>query len=343
MKARRTLLSVVLALWVSLASVAPASAQSDAAQATDPVVNDVVRMLEVGIESDLVLQWLESSGKQPGPLSADDVIALTQAKAPKELIQALLDMSARSAPPAPRTQAPPRAPATPAPAAPSPGTPAPRVAQTDGECCLVNFSVEYRVAEDTIGDNMEPPGRDLFVYVDGRFLARFSSQGNIAARGPVPFKARLAPGDHTLRVTRELHSRASGRDSGKWQHETTASTVAIDFSIDRSANWNMDLRWIQSEFSVKKPLSWQLSRDGVAIAGEKNIDKFREDWPYLCDDVEASRDNGALSGWRARDRLKNCVTWASLWPAGAPSRTAILEELAKADFEPEISTVGRID
>ena len=42
---------------------------------------------------------LESSGRQPRPLTADDVIALSQAQAPKDVIQALLDMSARSAPP----------------------------------------------------------------------------------------------------------------------------------------------------------------------------------------------------------------------------------------------------
>jgi hypothetical protein len=339
MKTRRTLLSLALAAWIALFGAVPASAQSPATQATDPVVGDVVRMLEVGIESDLVLQWLKSSGKQPGPLSAEDVIALTEAKAPKELIQALLDMSARTGSPPPQSGRQPRAPVTPPPAAPPPA-----VAQADGECCLVDFTVEYRVAEDTEGDNMEPPGRDLFLYVDGQFLARFSSQGNIAARGPLPFKARLAAGDHTLRVTRELHTRVSGRgDAGKWQHETTASPVAIAFAIDGSANWNLDLRWTQSEFSIKKPLSWQFSRNGVEVAGEKKIGEFKEDWAYVCEDVEISRDSGALSRWRTRDRLKNCVTWASLWPAGAPSRPAVLAELAKADFEPAIRTVGRID
>jgi hypothetical protein len=341
MRTRRTLLSLALAAWITLFGAVPAGAQSSAAQATDPVVGDVVRMLEVGIESDLVLQWLKSSGKQPGPLSADDVIALTQAKAPKELIQALLDMSARAAPPTPRTQAPPQAPVTPAPAAPAFSEPG--YVQDEGECCLVNFTVEYRVAEDVIGDNTEPPGRDLFVYVNGRFLARFSSQGNIAARGPIPFKARLAPGAHRLRVTRELHTRAGRGNSDEWQHETTASPVAIEFQIDGSANWNMDLRWIQSEFSVKRPLSWQLSRNGATVAGEKNIGKFREDWSYIFEDVEAIRDSGALSRWRARDRMKDCVEWATLWADGAPSRTAVLAELARADFEPQISTVGRID
>lgn len=339
MKPRRTLLSLTLAVWITAAAHAPAHAQSAAAQATDPVVSDVVRMLEVGIDSDLVLEWLKSSGKQPGPLSADDVIALTQAKAPKELIQALLDMSARAAPPPPQSRGRP-----PAPVAPAPAGPPPAVAQADGECCLVDFTVEYRVAEDTEGDNMEPPGRDLFVYVDGQFLARFSSQGNIAARGPVPFKARLAPGDHTLRVTRELHTRSGGRgDAGQWRHETTASPVSVPLSIDGSANWNLDLRWTQSEFSINKPLSWQLSRNGAEVAGEKKTGAFKEDWPYVCEDVEVSRDNETLSSWRTRDRLKKCVTWSSLWPAGAPSRQAVLADLAKADFEPAIRTVGRID
>lgn len=323
-----------------------AADQTTAAQATDPVVVDVVRMLEVGIEPELILNWLQSSGKRPGPLDADDVIALAEVKAPKALIQALLDLST------PVAQAP-AVPVTPGPGAiapappPGPAASAPQAAAAaaDSTCCLVDFSVEYRASEDRVGAEFEGPGHDLFVYLDGKFLARFESQGNIAAQGPIPFKARVAPGDHTIRLTRELHSRPDpGKRPDEWDHLTTVSPAAIDFRVEPGADWNMDIRWVQGEFSLKKPLHWRWSRNGVEVAGQKHAGEFREDWPYLCDDVEASRNAGAISGWRARDRMKGCVDWASLWPAGGgTSRGEVLAELRQSDFEPAITAVGRID
>ena len=53
---------------------------------------------------------------------------------------------------------------------------------------------------------------------------------------------------------------------------------------------------------------------------------------------------GAISGWRARDRLKDCISSKSLWPEGGETaRTAVLAELPRSDFEPTITTIGRID
>jgi len=324
-------------LWSFMIATPAVFAQPAGAAAVDPVVNDVVRMVEVGIEPDLIMQWLESSGRRPGPLSADDVIALSQAKAPRELIQALLDLAApvAAAPPAPV------APAGPVPASPSLPPPVPPgIATADGECCLIDFSVEYRVSEDKEGEEFEGVEHDLFLYTDGHFLARFSSQGDIASRGPIPFKALVAPGDHTLRLTRELHVRRGQ----EWAHHTTVSPASIPFRVEPGASWNMDLRWLQSEFSLKKPLHWRWSRNGVEVVGQKNVGEFREDWSYLCEDVEASRDSGTMSEWRAKDRLKNCVTWKSLWPTGVQTtRTQVLDILRQDDFDPPIRSVGRID
>jgi len=330
-------------------SAAPAMvrAQTNATQAVDPIVTDVVRMLEVGIEPDLILNWLQSSGKRPGPLSADDVIALSEAKAPKELIQALLDLAtpaaqAPVAPVAPSADVP----ARPAVAAPvSPPSPQPGRVTSDSECCLVDFSVEYRVSEDMIGDGFEGPEQDLFLYLDGYFLARFESQGNIAARGPVPFKARVSPGTHTLRLTRELHTQTDPRKHpDEWDHLTTVSPSVIEFAVEPGADWNLDIHWTQGEFTLKPPLHWRWSRDGVEVAGQKHAGAHREDWPFLCDDVEVSRDNGAISGWRARDRRKGCVDWSSLWPPPVrTTRVEVLAELQQSDFQPNVTAVGRIE
>lgn len=349
---KATKLAALIGLvWCLSLTPAFVGAQPAATQATDPVVVDAVRMLEVGIDPELILSWLQSSGKRPGPLSADDVIALSEAKAPKELIQALLDLAAPTArapaaPVAPGAGAAAPATAVAPQAPPAAAVTAPAAARAqDADCCLVDFSVEYRVSEDTVGDGFEGLEHDLFLYVDGYFLARFASQGNIAAQGPIPFKARVAPGLHTIRLTRESHTQPNRKKRpNEWDHLTTVSPVAIEFEVAPGADWNMDIRWLQGEFSLKRPLNWRWSRDGVEVAGEQHAGAFREDWPYLCDDVEVSRDSGAISGWRARDRRKGCVDWSSLWPP--PVRTTRVEVLAvlrQSDFQPSVTTVGRIE
>lgn len=339
--------SAVVTLWLLAVATPSAWAQTAPGGEVDPVVADVVRMLDVGVEPALVLQWLESSGRRPAPLSADDVIALSQANAPKDVIQALLDMGSGPAGPQPAAPAVPgySGPATPTgtyPVQPG-GTTSP--APVSGDCCLVEVSIEYLSPEKIEGDNTAQPDRDLFVYVDGDFLARISPAGNIARRGPVGLKTQLTPGPHRIRLTRELHLRtdALGRDPA-WDHETAVSPAAIDLQVDPGGTYNLDLRWVQGEFSLKRPLSWRWSKNGTEIAGEKRTGDFSEKWAFLCEDVEASRDTGAISDWRAKDRLKGCVRWSDLWlPGTATSRQDVLAGLQKHDFDPPVSYVGRLD
>jgi hypothetical protein len=195
------------------------------------------------------------------------------------------------------------------------------------------------------GDNTLQRERDLFVYLDGRFLARVSSLGNIASSGPVTLKTQIAPGTHTLRLTRELHFRTKNLlEDSAWEHETRVSPAAIGLQVDPGYSYNLDLKWVQGEFSTKRPLSWRWARNGMEVAGEKHAGEFRQKWAWLCEDAEVSRDDGAISNWRARDRLQDCVHWDDLWPTGnAPPRREVLAELQKHDFDPPVSYVGRLD
>lgn len=310
-------LTAALSLAILLA---PMPLVSAAVTPDDPLVDDVVRMLDAGIESDLVVSWLKTGDRRPAALSADALIALSEAKASRELIELLLSMVPRTAP-APTARALP-----------------PEPVATRKDCCLVDFSVEYRATEDTEGEEFEQPGRDLYLYVDGQYLARLESQGNIASGGPVRFKAQLAPGVHALRFTRQLHTRTKyGASGDSWDHETTVSPSIIKFEVEPDALWQLDLSWAQSEFSTYGPLNWHWSRNGVEVEGETRAGEFREQWPFLCEDVEISRDSGAISAWRARDRLKSCVNWSSLWPAGiATDRAKVLAELGRFEFEPPL-------
>ena len=67
---------------------APAGHAQDDAAGLDPVIADVVRMLGEGVSAEFILDWLDSSDRRPGQLSPDDLIALSHAEAPPELVRA---------------------------------------------------------------------------------------------------------------------------------------------------------------------------------------------------------------------------------------------------------------
>lgn len=322
-------------------------AETETMSATDPLLADVMRMLEVGIESELIVRWIETGNRRPAAVAADDLIALKRAGASNGLMEALLGSVSKQTPPAATSSTDPAGdmPADGAADVEKPVEPstfqAPAKAMldngpTDANCCLVEFSVEYRAAEDREGEELAQPGRDLFLYVDGQFLASLESQGSIASRGPVRFKVRLPPGDHVLRLTRELHTPARGVASSEtWAHETTVSPSIIPLEVAPGSNWQLDLRWVQAEFSTAKPLTWRWIKDGEKVAGAARAGAFREQWPYLCEDAEISGESGAIAGWRVRDRLKSCVRWASLWPDGTETaRAELLHELGRVGFKP---------
>jgi hypothetical protein len=337
----------LVALMVALAGIPTADAEAATTDSVDPVVADVVRMLDVGVEPGLVLEWVKSSGRQPRPLTADDMIALSQANAPKELVQALLELSAKPMPAAPVPAAPMPGYAVPGPVAP-PGQgrpPSPGPAAGSTECCMLEVSVEYKAQEGYEGDRTPAPAHDMYVYLDGEYLARITSLGDIFQRGPTRVKTRLAPGTHTVRLTRELHQQDKDLlTKHGWDHVTTVSPTTLTLTVDQVATYNLDIRWIESQFTLKRPMSWRWSMNGEVLASEKNIGESYSKWPYLCDDVEASKADGAIDDWRAEDRMKGCVTWASLWPPGVKtSRQDVLEYLARYDYSPPANYVGTGD
>ncbi len=323
-----------LHLWIGALFLLPAfiSVAYAEVKADDPVVADVVRMLDAGLEPRVIRSWLDHGRNQPSTLSANDMIALAAANAPAELIEDLLQRSTRAGGPA----------VAPEGAPPDAGTkktddPAPTGVEPGADdCCLVEFLVEYRAPEQDAAEQGDAPRSDLYLYIDGRFLGRFAPREEIAGRGPQTFKHRIEPGRHTIRLTRELHLPSKNRNAGDARdHFTTVSPSSIEFELQPGAQWTMDIRWAQGVFSRKQPLRWRWSKNGLPVAGEEQAGAYQEDWPYLCDDVEISRDSGAIAEWRANDRSENCITWASLWPQGVDTgRAQILSAFETADFRP---------
>ena len=78
---RRLLIMMACVAATFLVTVTPqdALAQPTTAQDVDPVVSDVVRMLDVGVEPELVLQWLED-GPEDGDFGISKHIATQAAR-----------------------------------------------------------------------------------------------------------------------------------------------------------------------------------------------------------------------------------------------------------------------
>ena len=52
---------------------------ADADASLDPVVADVVEMLQAGVAEAVIIQWLESTGRRPADVRPEGMIALTEA------------------------------------------------------------------------------------------------------------------------------------------------------------------------------------------------------------------------------------------------------------------------
>src|SRR5436305_3794171 len=112
--ARSTLRSILpLALVLLLVPALPARAAE-----LDPVVQEVVHMLEGGVSEPVVASWLETSGRRPARVDAAELVALQKAKASDDLMKRLIRL-ANGAPAAPAAE-PEGQPAHPAAAAPAP-------------------------------------------------------------------------------------------------------------------------------------------------------------------------------------------------------------------------------
>src|ERR1700753_2513480 len=114
-----------LALLITLAVAPPpplfAAPRSAPARAADPIVAQVLQMLQGGVSEPVITTWLDKSGARPAAVGSADLVALKKAGASDALMQKLIALAAAAAP-APPARAPPPA-AAPAPSAPAPAPP----------------------------------------------------------------------------------------------------------------------------------------------------------------------------------------------------------------------------
>lgn len=342
------LVATVVAVMVLLSGSAFAVAEE---AKRDPVVADVIRMLEAGVSPELVSAWLSRNTMKPKEVSADDVIELTRVKAPAPLVDLLLQLAAGVAPPppaplvAPGSATPVAKPAAPSvaatPAATAPTmAPAPspmgEIAPAARQDALVTFVIDYRP---NVEEYQEP--LSLFVYVDGRPLA--STEGGTAVsfafNDKMRFSVPMSAGRHVVGVTQERHKPIS-KKRGKWEHEARAFTRPIVVTVSPGSNAELEIRVderVIPGMRERGPVSYTITVNGEPLEAQEYLGPVTSRWPEICEEVETRFDADDQGKSSFRDAMRGCVRWESLFPevADVPAREAVRAELQTYDFRPQ--------
>ena len=300
-----------------------AADETEAPPEPTSVVGDVLRMLEGGVSSRAIVDWLGRKEGALAPLTPDEMISLSKAGASDAVIQALTQMSKPSD----------AEPAVPGPV-PVP-VPAPVAATEatghDGKAGVL-FSLKYKRPEDT-GDAFDMRWK-LFVYVDGQPVTYSRSQSSFVDQTIDSFRW-LSPGKHVLHLQHESHVKKGKKGV---IHESEVCPDPIFFEVTPGDGWHFEMTYIQKTFSKgnQGPLTWTLKKGGEPRDGRKLASKDIQEWPQLCEDMQANVPEGKKTpGW-VKQKLDGCVKWSSLsegfepWP----ERADILAELERYDFEP---------
>lgn len=332
--------------------------------ALDPVVQEVLRMLHGKVSQPVILHWLATSGQRPATLGSREIVELQRAGASDPLMTRLLDLAvpqpapqpspqpaaepstgtAGAAAPAPAAGAPSAAPAAqvapaPAPAAATapaaPAAAAPLSAGAAPHAASMHWRIAYHPNYGADDERW-----DLYVYLDGRYLAAVKAPTVSFLDPPVELDRSLAPGRHVLRVAVERHLRKLGRSG--WTHEAKVAPAALAFEIAPDAAGTVELR---CETRLRGgPLTLRVTQGDAELARAEPAIAQPDAWPWLCEEVTAGQAGGKGTWLRSRSslsplggsrsKLSSCLHWADLWPGAEapPSRDAVRADLERRGF-----------
>jgi hypothetical protein len=294
-----------------------------AAAELDPLVTDVIRMLDEGVDTEFIAAWLDRTEARPGAITPDDLIALSNAKAPEQLVRKLMDMA-----PAEKTLAPPPQPKQrPLP----PPTEAP-VALSD---TIVQIIVDYRPG---IVEDQNTPW-DLFVYLDGQPLSRASGWASHSATHmeKLYVERTLAPGQHEIRLLQEQH-RMKSRRKGTWSHSARVFPTSVLFDIDAAGAWRLEIM-VDEEGALhpgmKSPVDYLITRDGDIVEQGVDLGPSTHKWTLLCEEVATQFPGAKLQSGAAQNAMGGCMRWDSLWKdmEGVPDRSTVREQMKAGNFK----------
>jgi hypothetical protein len=303
-------LAAALALPIGLPASgihgAPGADSADSAAARpaglDPVVQEVVRLLGSKVSEPVIERWL-GEGHHPAVVGSRELIALKQAGASDQLTEKLLDLATR------RTSTAGASPA-PAPAGRDADTSLPNPGQ---HAAKLHWTVTYH--PNFLADDVR---WDLFVYLDGRYLAWVKAPLVSFLQKPLEFEAVVAPGHHLVRLMEERHVRKPGTNDWDSQARVAPKALPLDLKPDTPGQVEIVLE----VHPRGGPVTLQIRQGDSAEAKEQPSLPLPENWQPLCEEVPGQREP--------------CLHWSDLWPnvPTVPSREAVREQLERAHFRP---------
>lgn len=332
-----------------LPALAPVGPETAAAEQNpqDPVIAEVVRLLESGLGEPVILRWLAEEHRPSGRPTADELIALKRAGATDELVAVLLDLATAGNPaPAPARpeearQHPTLAPAAPAaastpaplpPAAPEPAREAaseppsiPPLAPAASGPLSLALSVVY------IHEPDEGVAWDLVVYLDGQPFAPVPAARTARNAEPSRTLRDVAPGLHVLRWAQERHGERPGErglHAARFDPEPLAFTLAGGAPAEIAFEFR-DPSGIPFT-TAKGPITVRVSQGGEEVDARQEGGGEAARWPNLCEEIEANLAGGKPA-FQDRMMLKKCLRWADLWsalPGPVPDRDSVRQRLA---------------
>lgn len=323
---------VVLTFLLGLAAMAGLPGCATAAE-LDPIVAQVIQILETGVSDELIVQWLEGTGRRPRDLGSQDLIALTEAGASEELISRLLQrVGEASVAEATEPPEPPPAAAEAGAALTEPARGATPGGDRRAETRIRLSARQIWVQEDE-PDSPRADPYGVFLYLDGRYAARVKP----SLRGePVELRRLLVPGRHELRLLLETHVERKGR----WSHDSLVVSTAIAFAVEPGDPLEIDIHlsrgWELGRPGAGGPLSYVVRQGDRLVAEQERAGGSPSEWPPVCEDVEANFPGEDRVPRRYRSEMRRCVRWTTLWrgQGQGSSRQELLAWMGESDFRP---------
>jgi hypothetical protein len=288
----------------------------------DPVVREVVRMLGAHVSEPVVLHWLETSGRHPAAVGSRELIELKRAGAPDKVTERLLDLAKR------RTGSTPAGgggAGTPGTAGSDPTSGAERATShgtAGGEALLAagphgapfHWTISYHP------NFLEDDERwDLYIYLDGRYLAWAKTPLVSFLEKPLEFDRKLPPGHHLLRLFEERHVRKP--NTNEWENQARVAPTGFDFDIAPDTPGKVDV--LVEVRTRGGPVQINVNQGGNEIVNAQPTMPQPEKWQPLCDELPKQRGP--------------CRPWTDLWPgvASLPSRDDVRDQLERSNFRPD--------
>lgn len=324
---------MLLVLGVVLSAMDPAVAEESRTADLDPVVAEILAMLEAGVDEGVILQWLESTDRRPADVGSLGLIALAEAEASEEFVKTLLTRVENQGADPPDLAAPPP-PATPHSVEPI------SLADQSGALGSADASIRLRVkrvwVDEDEPDRPRDPPWNVFLYLDGDLVAwaRPTLKGE-----PVEVRRVLLPGQRELRVVLQRYEELRGG----WLHESLSVPILIGFEVMPGipAEIDVEMTRIWDLWRQRKdggPLSYVIRQANEILAEHDGTGGDPDRWQPVCEDVEANFVGEEIVPKRFRNSMSRCVRWSELWTGAGQStdRSEILTVLARDDFEPPV-------